>query len=120
MAVCGKVLTFFFVEKIETDDYRVYITTNKSKKTQKSKMNNNMALGMMMRPMEPGENAAIFTDDYGYTWKQETSTGFRRTIDRFFIPHMSLYNHKNHSVESQVIINQRNKQRTPELVSFEW
>ena len=57
--------------------------------------------------MAPRENKGTYTDEYGYTWDYVTKTGLRRRKDRFFIPHLMVYNHTNHSVEAQEIIRMR-------------
>ena len=54
------------------------------------------------RPI-PSTEGGTFTDKYGYQWKQETTGGWRRQHDKFFIPMGPLgpyYNHNSHSVEA--------------------
>lgn len=65
----------------------------------------NMAYGFMMASPE-GQKKTV-TDPWGYKWKQETLTGYRREHDQFFIPFSPLshmYDHENHSVEARIEI----------------
>jgi len=63
----------------------------------------NMALAMMVANV-PGGERKTYVDPWGYTWRQETTTGYRRTHDQFFLPNLMMYNHENHSVEARVEI----------------
>ena len=53
----------------------------------------------------PTNSFKTITDKYGYQWKQETTNGYRRVCDGFFIPNFERYQHEYHSVESQRAIN---------------
>ena len=60
----------------------------------------NIPFGEMFRPINSNERV---TDIYGYEWKKETACGWRRIIDKFFIPegpNGPYYIHKYHSVEN--------------------
>lgn len=39
-------------------------------------------------------------DRWGWWWVRETTTGYRRSHDNFFISTMTLYDHEKHSVEA--------------------
>jgi len=60
-----------------------------------------MALAMMMAPKD---NGTSFVDAWGYTWNQETETGYRREHDGFYLPNMKMYDHYHHSVEARIEI----------------
>ena len=66
-----------------------------------------MAYGFMFAELPATQERDVITDKWGYKWKQETVTGYRREHDRFFIPFSPLsqnYNHENHSVEARIEI----------------
>lgn len=65
-------------------------------------LNGNISFGEMFRPVDSDE---VITDDYGYEWKQETAAGWKRSIDKFFIPmgpNGAFYKHNYHSVEETI------------------
>ena len=67
----------------------------------------NMAYGFMFAELPKTQKPNVITDPWGYKWKQETTTGYRREHDQFFIPFSPLserYNHENHSVEARIEI----------------
>jgi hypothetical protein len=64
----------------------------------------NMAYGFMFAPISKTEDRKVLIDNWGYRWTQETTTGYRRNHDRFFIPNMNMYDHENHSVEARIEI----------------
>ena len=73
----------------------------------------NIPFGEMFRPINSKERVM---DIYGYEWKKETACGWRRTIDKFFIPEGPsgpFYIHKYHSVEN------KERQRTARLNKLE-
>jgi hypothetical protein len=48
------------------------------------------------------EERKVLVDKWGYKWKQETCTGYRREHDNFFLPNMEMYDHQKHSVEAGI------------------
>tara|TARA_B100000902_G_C27278143_1_gene900005 strand:- start:1273 stop:1524 length:252 start_codon:yes stop_codon:yes gene_type:complete len=63
-------------------------------------LHGNISFADMFRPVFSDE---VITDKYGYEWKQETAGGWRRIVDKFFIPmgpNGNFYEHKYHSVET--------------------
>lgn len=67
----------------------------------------NMAYGFMFAELPATQERDVITDKWGYKWKQETVTGYRREHDGFFIPFSPLsknYDHENHSVEARIEI----------------
>lgn len=63
-----------------------------------------MGLAMMIANLPSSGTRKTFVDQWGYTWCQESTTGYRRAHDDFFLPNMKMYNHYNHSVEARIEI----------------
>lgn len=76
----------------------------------------NMALAMMIANSPPGEQRPDIVDEWGYTWRPDGCVGYRRTHDRFFLPNIKMYDHKNHSVEARIEIWNRIKNSNGETV----
>ena len=64
----------------------------------------NMAYAFMFAELPKTEDRKVLIDKWGYKWTQETTTGYRRNHDKFFLPNMDMYNHENHSVEARIEI----------------